>query len=129
MNVIIDSQDFKCTIPIERRVTYIRGDSGVGKSTLVERVRSYLRGNDYVKVESPMKIIIWDRIDEELLNVCKNRIIFMEDIVNSKGVDFISKLISSGNYLIIFNREDFGYDDYDVLIMNRDHIFTNGGKP
>lgn len=76
-----------------------------------------------------MKIIIWDRIDEELLNVCKNRIIFMEDIVNSKGVDFISKLISSGNYLIIFNREDFGYDDYDVLIMNRNHIFTNGGKP
>lgn len=52
------SKDYNIEVPLERRVTYLLGDSVVGKTELVRRVTSYLSGDDSVRVEIPKRFLI-----------------------------------------------------------------------
>ena len=40
----VRSKLYNCDLELERRITYIRGDSGVGKTGLISSLISYIQG-------------------------------------------------------------------------------------
>lgn len=149
MKLLINSDDTNIDLDLRSKVTLVMGDSGTGKSYLVERVDLFLRERNLVNSSN---------IDLELVNIIsltnKNKdialiinnstasIIFIDrfDIVLRRK-DYKEVLLAiehSNSRFVIFSRELFancGYTDESVAIMSgteKDirfkYVFDNGIK-
>jgi len=112
---------------IKRKITFIRGDSGSGKSKLVELVeaveketRGYsieCRLQPSTQVKERMVRAVrgdwknWKRQMEEIEN---SVIFFDENDVCLKKKEFAKSLLDSGNYFVIVSRRDYETIPYSV---------------
>ena len=110
----VKSNEYNINIPMERRITYLRGDSGVGKYSLVEFIRSAEEDDDdLITVEKPKgyTIDILSSLSSTLdIEGKEDAILIIDDNLNSEGNNFsnaVSHYVKENNlYLLIINRVD-----------------------
>lgn len=61
----VTSKTYNCSLNLKRRVAYIHGDSGVGKSILVEKVLQSNDGDNSIKIECPRGISVLTEVPSE----------------------------------------------------------------
>ena len=130
VEITLDSDTYKCNLVLDRRVTYIRGNSGVGKSTLLDLIRLFNRGGDpSIKVVCDRKIIILEGIESiESLAGYKKTVIIVDDSVSTEISEFGSRvvpyLIENDIYLVLINRVDYdgmlNYSDKSILVCEKE---------
>lgn len=114
----IKSKKFNINIPLQRRITYLRGDSGVGKTSLVELIRAKIEdGDDSIELNKPdeYNIDILSSLSSSLdIENKRNSILIADDNINTEGIDFSNAvcncLIKNDLYLLIINRVDLQFD-------------------
>lgn len=121
----------------DRRISYLRGDSGVGKTSMIDLVR--LSDPDVAKVECNKKVTIVDNIDSNEEILTKTGTLFlMDDLLISEmsswfTPDIPKALVKNDSYLLIINRADIPihFDNnvefslksiYYLKILGKDHI-------
>ena len=106
------SDDYRCKIEIERRITYLRGDSGVGKSTLVDYILLGNSAGDAVKVACSKHLAVIQDIDSNSRIVNEKDTLFILDdplvIEDEKWFSeaIIKDLIKNDSYMLIISRVD-----------------------
>lgn len=129
------SDDYRCKIEIERRITYLRGDSGVGKSTLVDYILLGNSAGDAVKVACSKHLAVIQDIDSNSRIVNEKDTLFILDdplvIEDEKWFSeaIIKDLIKNDSYMLIISRVDFPnlnnnieFSINSVLVMKADGI-------
>lgn len=111
IKLAVHSNIFNCDFEFNRRINIIVGDSGVGKTTLVDLILSEEAG---VKIEATLPLFIADRLSwEAILKSQENSIIIIDDksIVESNlFAALVSKvLVQSNLYLVIIDRARMPY--------------------
>ena len=107
------SDDYRCKIEMERRITYLRGDSGVGKSTLVDYILLGNSAGDAVKVTCNKHLAVIQDIDSNSRVVNEKDTLFILDdplvIEDEKWFSeaIIKDLIKNDSYMLIISRVDF----------------------
>lgn len=96
------SYDFK----IRRKITIISGDSGTGKTTLVDLIEKANNGEGvYLECECKCGVLV-DKNWQYDLSLYTNSILFIDenfDAINTK--EFADAVNKSDNYFVIINRE------------------------
>ncbi len=116
--VTVSNVKLQFTLDLTRNITILRGDSGTGKTTLVDMLRDYERlGNQSgVTVKSDKVCHILDDMDwESRLARFKDSIIFIDEgnrFVSSR--DFASAIQGTDNYYVIITRESLYQLPYSV---------------
>lgn len=114
------SENFNMYVPLERRITFLRGDSGVGKTSFVDYIRFILENGETfnAKLEKPKDFGVMIGIGESiklLVKELKNHIIIIDDTVYSEGIGFTNALmkhvISNNLFILIINRVDLKFDE------------------
>ncbi len=104
----VSSSVYNAVVPIERRITYIRGDSGVGKTSLVNTITSFNNGVMDIKIEFPYKIEVLQNVpSEDILRAYKNCMLVFDDVLGMEDVDigWLSDICESNNlYVLNINR-------------------------
>ena len=103
------SDDYRCKIEIERRITYLRGDSGVGKSTLVDYILLGNSAGDAVKVTCNKHLIVIQDIDSnERFRYEKNALFILDEPIETRfrGNNIEELLIKNDSYMLIISRVD-----------------------
>ena len=102
-----------CILSLERRITYVRGDSGAGKTSLLNILDAYENGDPDIRVE-----LNWDRSIYPLVRITRlenldgfsNSIVFLDDSLFTETEKFgnriVDKLLEKDIYLVIINRVD-----------------------
>lgn len=112
--ISVKSDKYNITIPLERRITYLRGDSGVGKTTFVDYVLAgVMDGDPNVEVSYPddysIDILSSLHIAADIRNR-NNAILIIDDSTQSENADFSNTvanvLLRNNLYLLIINRVD-----------------------
>lgn len=108
----VSSKTFSCDVYLERRITILRGDSGTGKTSLVDCIAEFLAGSTAVEVASDMDFRVVDVVRDpqrEWIGY-SDTIILMDDSVYTEMQDFGNTvrdiLIKNNLYLLIINRVD-----------------------
>jgi predicted ATPase len=108
----IGNKRLKYHLEIKRMITIIKGDSGTGKTTLITMLREYLdsRDNDSgLHYDSTAKnIFVLEKSTDwfSVLDKNSNTIFFADECIDyCKTKPFVSKLQSSGNYLVYITRD------------------------
>lgn len=114
VELLVDSEIYKFHGVFERRITYIRGDSGTGKSSLVYFLGEASR---VVRIEcnKGVSVIASSESNTRVLSE-RNKIFFMDDSLNSEDTEWfngevIEALIRNDSYLVIINRAEVGNKD------------------
>jgi hypothetical protein len=106
----VKSEDLKWDIPLERRITIIRGDSGNGKTTLANLMKG--SPNNGVEVDLPMKFKVADSGSwEDYIKYEKDTLIIFDELVEVGKNEFallLNEYADSGNYFLIFSRIRLG---------------------
>jgi len=137
------TKKLKYDFEIRRKITFIRGNSGTGKTTLYNLLRLHERG-ERVTVECSVPCItLGDRNWQYDLTETTNSIFFIdEDAYFLKRVEFAALAKKSNNYFVIISRFDFDSlpysvnEIYEVRQSNRFHVLqpvfekdTGGFRP
>ena len=127
--VIVESRKVKYDFVIKRNITILTGDSGSGKTVLIDLIRDYKRfGSDsgvFLSCDCECKTIDnedWERQIEEI----SNSIIFIDEgnrFLSSKR--FAELIQQSDNYYVIATREKLPMLSYSV---NEIYGFRESGK-
>lgn len=108
VNLRVSSNNYKADLSLERRITYIRGDSGSGKTGLVNVINDYNGGDDSIIVDCDRKISIISAIDT--LDGYKGKVVFIDDSITTEnkkfGCDLAKYLLKNDIYMVIINRVD-----------------------
>lgn len=103
----IKSPIYNCSIPLERRITIIRGDSGTGKSIIVEMLTANLAA---IEVNSTLDYVVVNRTTIfTIMNTEYSHLIIMDDLEVVASNEFsllVSQTEARGNYYLIISRED-----------------------
>lgn len=87
----------------KRRITIIRGDSGIGKTTLVDLVSQSIMG---VQVNCPLDIIVATETTwQAVMQFNTNSLIIFDDlelVASAKFASEVKKTSSNNNYYLIF---------------------------
>lgn len=136
----VKSDEYNIKIPMERRITYLRGDSGVGKSSLVEFIRSAVEDEDtsiILEKTNGYNIDILASLSSTLdIEFKKDSILIIDDNLISEGNNFSNAvsnyLLKNNLYLLIINRVDLpdtasnsqegDYSAKSVLWVDKDGI-------
>lgn len=136
----VESDEYNIEIPMDRRITYLRGDSGVGKSSLVEFIRSAEEDDDEsIKLEysKGYSIDILASLSSTLdIESKKKSILIIDDNLASEGNNFSNAvnnyLLKNDLYLLIINRVDLpdteskdqegDYSSKSILWVEKDGI-------
>ena len=79
------SDDYRCKIEIERRITYLRGGSGVGKSTLVDYILLGNSAGDAVKITCSKHLAVIQDIDSnERFRYEKNTLFILDEPIETR---------------------------------------------
>lgn len=105
---------YEISIPLVSRIMYLRGDSGVGKTTLTELITTYNTGDPdiYVKLPDGFSIEVLVSINNirSDINTRINTIMIIDDNLGTENPNFSKDLESvlrnNNSYLIIINRVD-----------------------
>lgn len=107
MKLSVHSESYNLDIPLERRLTIIRGDSGTGKTTLVDLIRE----NSFdLNIESDYPVIVGDDTNYEAIirGSFRNIIIFDdEDCVGTKKFAslYYEYAVENDLYFLLITRE------------------------
>ena len=126
--ISVKSEVCEAYIPLENRVTFLRGDSGAGKTSITETVATRIAGDDSIEVMVPKgyhytilagEVAIWS------LRILYNTIAILDDQLFSetrKFKDVINCLEHNSNYILVINRALLPYNIYNCgfLLLNRD---------
>ena len=116
----VSAENFNMYVPLERRITFLRGDSGVGKTSFVDYIRFILENGETAnaKLEKPENLEVMIGIGESiklLVKELKDHIIIIDDTIYSEGIDFTNALmryvISNNLFILIINRVDLLFDE------------------
>lgn len=112
MYLKISSNLYNLNIPLERRITFLRGDSGVGKTTLVDMIIASFNGGGDILIDCPMSVEVPSITDSlESLKSKKNCLLVYDDSIKTETTEFISclqkYLVPNNLYLLIINRADW----------------------
>ena len=103
------SDDYRCKIEMERRITYLRGDSGVGKSTLVDYILLGNSAGDAVKITcSKLLAVIQDIDSNERFRYEKNTLFILDEPIETRfrGNNIEELLIKNDSCMLIISRVD-----------------------
>lgn len=103
------SDDYRCKIEMERRITYLRGDSGIGKSTLVDYILLGDSAGDAVEVTCNKHLIVIQDIDSnERFRYEKNTLFILDEPIETRfrGNNIEELLIKNDSYMLIISRVD-----------------------
>ena len=104
------------TIPLNRRITILRGNSGCGKTELVSNIASQ---NQAVQVQCQLPCIVVTATTWEIvMSASKKSLIILDDLEivgTSRFVKLLKETESSGNFYLIVSRELMGFDNLGML--------------
>lgn len=108
INVKLDSPILKCDFTLEKRLSIITGDSGIGKTTLVKLLQDKPNG---VFIQSTYPIIVANNSGwHEMLKGASDTIIIFDSLIASETQDFVELfedyVVRNNNYVIAFSRAD-----------------------
>jgi len=114
-----DDSGLEWSIPLERRITILRGDSGKGKTEMVRLLQSDVFG---VTVESQLPIVVADNNNWQIiLENTNNSIIILDDVESVATLKFaqlLKKTEDQGNYYLIIGREYLEGNKSDTCLGN-----------
>lgn len=119
----VSSSNYNCDITLERRVTFLRGDSGTGKTGLVDVINEQRAGNLDITVncEKPVVAIITEMISDEIpfLKSYKNRVLIFDDLLMSElcvfGNTILDIAVKNDLYFLIISRAELGkYEEKEL---------------
>jgi hypothetical protein len=117
MTLDVKADNLTWSIPIKRRITIIRGDSGTGKTTLVDIISD--NDSNAATVSFPLQIsVVTTGTWEDVMATAVNRLIVfdeLEAVTTSKFANLIKETENKGNYYLIFSRENIGTESYSML--------------
>ena len=127
--IIVESRKVKYDFTIKRNITILTGDSGSGKTVLIELIRDYRRyGSDsgvFVSCDRDCRTIDnedWERQISEI----SNSIIFIDEgnrfLTSKKFAELVQR---SDNYFVIATREKLPMLPYSVREI---YGFRKSGK-
>lgn len=105
----VSSKIYNAELFLERRITYIRGDSGTGKTSLFYMLNQYRSNVSGITVECRLRIRLLEEMPSiEELNVIKDSVLVFDDNLASEyDMGIFNDLCPKNNlYLIIINRVD-----------------------
>lgn len=116
---------------LERNVTILTGDSGTGKTKLINMVRNYSREGKAsgitLKCDKPC-VVLDDNNWDIILERTKNSIVFVEESTKflSKH-EFASAILNTDNYYVLVTREPLSQIPYSIDAIKQ--IIKNNSKP
>ena len=129
--VVVERAKVKYTLTFKRNISFIRGNSGTGKTTLISMIRDYNdRGPESgvaLSCDVPCETLSGRRWEREL-SIIEDSIVFLDEgneFIYSK--DFAKAVNGSSNYFVLISRRDAnelpysvdeiksGYQFYDAL--------------
>ena len=104
------------TIPLNRRITILRGNSGCGKTELVSNIASQ---NQAAQVQCQLPCIVVTATTWEIVMSASKKSLIILDDLEIVGTSRFAKLLketeSSGNFYLIVYRELMGFDNLGML--------------
>ena len=132
----VSCNDYRGSVVLKRRITYVRGDSGVGKSEFARCIMDYNTGDSSVKVDCVREVEVLSGVSLRGLDIFSSMrgcVVIIDDSLETEDTKFgneIAKIVLELDiYLMIINRVDafsvVGGLDYSVnsiLICEKDGI-------
>lgn len=132
IEVIIESKKVNYNLLLERNITIINGNSGKGKSVLVNMVRDAKDPTLRIKITCKVPCIAINDDTLDKLTTIKNSVIFIDefdtDVTSKRLADYIK---NSSNYFVIITRESLyqiPYSIKSVYTINNTGKYTQIGK-
>lgn len=129
-NVTLKDRKFNYTLTVNRKITLIRGDSGTGKTTMLNSLRKAIRGDIGRSFACEIPCIVLD-MDEWLiqLETKENCIFFLDEdfyAIRHKELDKAIKRASA--YFVIIVRKEWTKLSYSMdemyKLKSKDKIYT-----
>lgn len=116
--ISVANRDAKYRFELKRNITFVRGDSGTGKTTLFNMISDFTRlGNaSGVSISCDKKCVALVDIEwKNQLENTQNSIVFIDEGFEAVASDEFARTIrASDNYYVIFNRESLPNLPYSV---------------
>ena len=116
--VVVERAKVKYTLTFKRNISFIRGNSGTGKTTLISMIRDYNdRGPESgvaLSCDVPCETLSGRRWEREL-SIIEDSIVFLDEgneFIYSK--DFAKAVNGSSNYFVLISRRDANELPYRV---------------
>lgn len=102
------SGDNTWSIPIERRITILTGDSGSGKTEMVNAIQE---GSQLTKVTCDLPcVVVGDTTWETIVKATTDSLIIFDDmevVSTRRFAELLSNTVDNNNYFLIITREEF----------------------
>lgn len=134
--VVVERAKVKYALTFKRNISFIRGNSGTGKTTLISMIRDYNdRGPESgvaLSCDVPCETLSGRRWEREL-SIIEDSIVFLDEgneFIYSK--DFAKAVNGSSNYFVLISRRDANELPYSVdeilKLVNTTSKTINGRK-
>lgn len=131
INIKVSNRHISFSLLLERNITIITGDSGTGKTKLVNMVSDYSKQGKTsgVTLSCDKKCIVLESNNwEEILKLTKNSIVFIDESnAFIKTKEFAKNIQNTDNYYVIVTREPLAQLPYSIDAIKC--IAKNNKKP
>ena len=131
ITVNIKNKHISFKLKLERNITILTGDSGTGKTKLINMVRNYSELGKSSGVTLSCKktcVVLEGRNWEHDLQNTRDSIVFIEESTPFlKSRDFARLIQETNNYYVLVTREPLSQIPYSIDAIKR--IVKNGDKP
>lgn len=116
--IVIESARLKYEFVIRRNLTIIQGDSATGKTTLMDLLSDYRRGNAPIRLESDVPCEVFSGGGERwraMLELIQDSIVFIDEgnrFIRTK--EFADTVRNSSNYFVLITREPLPELPYSI---------------
>ena len=116
--IVIESARLKYEFVIRRNLTIIQGDSATGKTTLMDLLSDYRRGNAPIRLESDVPCEVFSGGGERwraMLELIRDSIVFIDEgnrFIRTK--EFADTVRNSSNYFVLITREPLPELPYSI---------------